>query len=72
MSNYFDPNEFQKYATKHMGISSTTMHKYMSAISQVPVGLTPNIIEERNMNVAIMDVFSRLMMDRNIFLGTGI
>jgi ATP-dependent Clp protease protease subunit len=72
MSNYFDPNEFQKYATKHMGISSTTMHKYMSAISQVPVGLTPNIIEERNMNVAIMDVFSRLMMDRIIFLGTGI
>jgi ATP-dependent Clp protease, protease subunit len=72
MSNYFDPNEFQKYATKHMGISSMTMHKYMSAISNVPVGLTPNIIEERPMNMAIMDVFSRLMMDRIIFLGTGI
>jgi ATP-dependent Clp protease, protease subunit len=55
-----------------MGISSMTMHKYMSAISNVPVGLTPNIIEERPMNMAIMDVFSRLMMDRIIFLGTGI
>jgi ATP-dependent Clp protease, protease subunit len=72
MSNYFDPNDFHKYATKHMGISSMTMHKYMSAISNVPVGLTPNIIEERPMNMAIMDVFSRLMMDRIIFLGTGI
>ena len=37
-----------------------------------PVGLTPNIIEERQMNIAIFDVFSRLMMDRIIFLGTGI
>lgn len=68
----FDPKEFQKYAVKHAGISSATMHKYMSAISKVPVGMTPNIIEERQMNVAIMDVFSRLMMDRIIFLGTGI
>jgi len=72
MNSQFNPNEFQKFATKHMGISSTTMHKYMSAISNVPVGMTPNIIEERTMNVAIMDVFSRLMMDRIIFLGTGI
>ena len=37
-----------------------------------PVGLTPNIIEERPMNIAVFDVFSRLMMDRIIFLGTGI
>lgn len=72
MSNYYDPNEFHKYATKHMGISSMSMDKYMSAIGKVPVGMTPNIIEERSMNVAIMDVFSRLMMDRIIFLGTGI
>lgn len=70
--NHFDPNEFQKYATKHAGISSATMHRYMSAINKVPVGMTPNIIEERQMNIAIMDVFSRLMMDRIIFLGTGI
>jgi len=45
---------------------------YISAVSRVPVGMTPNIIEERQMNVAVMDVFSRLMMDRIIFLGTGI
>jgi len=45
---------------------------YMSAVSNVPLGMTPNIIEERQMNVAVMDVFSRLMMDRIIFLGTGI
>jgi hypothetical protein len=72
MNNPYDSAEFHKYATKHMGISSTTMHKYASAMGQVPVGMTPNIIEERQMNVAIMDVFSRLMMDRIIFLGTGI
>lgn len=46
---------------------------YISAIGgNTPVGMTPNIIEERQMNVAIMDVFSRLMRDRIIFLGTGI
>ncbi|MFY7671256.1 ATP-dependent Clp endopeptidase proteolytic subunit ClpP [Tenacibaculum sp. MEBiC06402] len=62
--------EFEKYATKHQGISSTYYDKIMS--SMYPVGLTPNIIEERQLNVAIFDVFSRLMMDRIIFLGTGI
>ena len=64
--------EFRKYATKHMGISSLSLDKYNSAISNVPVGMTPNIIEERQMNIAVMDVFSRVMMDRIIFLGTGI
>ena len=64
--------EFRKYATKHLGISSLTLDKYTSALPNVPVGMTPNIIEERQMNVAVMDVFSRLMMDRIIFLGTGI
>jgi ATP-dependent Clp protease protease subunit len=74
--------EFEKYAIKDQGISSNTLHSYMkhsvpqtmAAIS--PSGgwgnvtnLTPNIIEERPMNVAIMDVYSRLMMDRIIFLG---
>ncbi len=62
--------EFEKYATKHQGISSMYYDKIMS--SMYPVGLTPNIIEERQLNVAIFDVFSRLMMDRIIFLGTGI
>ena len=62
--------EFKKFATKDQGISSTYYDKIIS--SMTPVGLTPNIIEERQMNIAIFDVFSRLMMDRIIFLGTGI
>lgn len=70
--NNFDANEFRKYAIKHRGISSMVMDDYISAISNTPMGMTPNIIEERQMNVAIMDVFSRLMRDRIIFLGTGI
>ena len=59
-------NEFEKYAVKHRGISSNTLHAYNKY--QV-TNLTPNIIEERPMNVAVMDVYSRLMMDRIIFLG---
>ena len=61
--------EFEKYATRHRGISSTTFAKYTSAIN---ASLTPYIVEERQLNVAQMDVFSRLMMDRIIFLGTAI
>src|ERR1035437_7876406 len=60
--------EFQKYAVKHKGISSATLHSYSGKVTN----LTPYIIEERQLNVAQMDVFSRLMMDRIIFLGTGI
>lgn len=60
--------EFEKYAVKHRGISSATMHSYSNQFTN----LTPYIIEERPMNVASMDVFSRLMMDRIIFLGEGI
>lgn len=60
--------EFEKYAVKHRGISSATLHQYANSIS-MPMALTPNIIEERPMNVAVMDVYSRLMMDRIIFLG---
>ncbi len=70
--NNFDANEFRKYAIKHRGISSMVMDDYYSAINTTPIGMTPNIVEERQMNVAIMDVFSRLMRDRIIFLGTGI
>ena len=62
--------EFKKFAIKDQGISSTYYDKMLS--SMYPVGQTPNIIEERQMNVAIFDVFSRLMMDRIIFMGTGI
>jgi ATP-dependent Clp protease protease subunit len=66
----FNNDEFRKYAIKHQGISSTTVDGYISSMG--PVGMTPYIIEERQLNVAQMDVFSRLMMDRIIFLGTGI
>ena len=59
-------NEFEKYAVKHRGISSNTLNDYNK---YVVTNLTPNIIEERPMNVAVMDVYSRLMMDRIIFLG---
>lgn len=62
--------EFKKYAIKDQGISSTYYDSILS--SMYPVSLTPNIIEERQMNAVAMDVFSRLMMDRIIFLGTGI
>jgi len=65
----FDKDEFRKYATKHQGISSTSYDKYTSILGNY---ISPTIIEERQMNVASMDVFSRLMMDRIIFLGTGI
>lgn len=61
-----DGKEFKKYATKHQGISSMHLDSYIES------SLTPYIIEERSLNVAQMDVFSRLMMDRIIFLGTGI
>ena len=57
--------EFKKYATKHHGVNSLYFDKIVSS-------MTPYIIEERQLNVASMDVFSRLMMDRIIFLGTGV
>src|ERR1043165_2608899 len=59
-------SEFEKYAVKHQGISSNTLNDYSKYLI---TALTPNIIEERPMNVAVMDVYSRLMMDRIIFLG---
>ncbi len=61
--------EFRKYATKHLGISSLTLDKYSSVYGNY---ISPTIIEERQLNVAQMDVFSRLMMDRIIFLGVPI
>ena len=61
-----DEQEFLKYATKHVGISSLHVGQYIES------SMTPYIIEERPMNMTQMDVFSRLMMDRIIFLGTGI
>ena len=62
-------NEFYKYATKHRGINSLGLEKYANTITSY---ISPTIIEERQLNVAQMDVFSRLMMDRIIFLGDQI
>ena len=62
-------NEFYKYATKHCGINSLALEKYTSTVTNY---ISPTIIEERQLNVAQMDVFSRLMMDRIIFLGDEI
>jgi ATP-dependent Clp protease protease subunit len=62
-------NDFRNYAVKHHGISSLHVDKYMSAVSDY---LTPYIIEERPMNITQLDVFSRLMKDRIIFLGVPI
>ena len=65
----FSQDEFKKYAIKHKGISSLNLHRFESATSSY---INPTIIEERQLNVASMDVFSRLMMDRIIFLGVPI
>ncbi|NAW51915.1 ATP-dependent Clp endopeptidase proteolytic subunit ClpP [Elizabethkingia argentiflava] len=62
--------EFRDYAVKHQGVNGLATDQYMGMYG--PTNLTPYIMEERRMNVAQMDVFSRLMMDRIIFLGTGI
>jgi len=65
--------EFRKYALKDRGISSLSLDRYVSRISGVKANyISPTIIEERQLNVATMDVFSRLMMDRIIFLGVPI
>lgn len=65
-----DKNEFRKYAIKHHRIGSQHVDGYLARVNQqVPTSMTPYIIEERQLNVAQMDVFSRLMMDRIIFLG---
>lgn len=76
-------NEFEKFARGHLGISSLALDRYKKvnsvyrvpqALATVPSGayINPSIIEERQMNVAVMDVFSRLMMDRIIFLGVPV
>ena len=62
----YNKDEFNKFATKHLGLNSTHVGSYIES------SMTPYIIEERQMNMSQMDVFSRLMMDRIIFLGTGI
>lgn len=76
----FNKSEFRKYAVKHMGMTGMHVDTYTENTTKQAMnmgmpnvtGLTPYIIEERQLNVASMDVFSRLMMDRIIFLGQGI
>lgn len=62
-------SDFRKYATKHLGMNGLVLDEVVSAQAQY---LNPYILEERQLNVTQMDVFSRLMMDRIIFLGTQI
>lgn len=64
-----NPKEFNKYATLHRGINPLTLERYNKSFSNY---ISPTIIEERQLNIATMDVFSRLMMDRIIFLGVPI
>ncbi len=67
-------NEFKSYATKHLNMNSLALEKYMNFVSASHGGgyVSPSILEERQLNVTQMDVFSRLMMDRIIFLGSPI
>ena len=62
-------NDFKKYATGHLGMSSLHLDNYIDITSSY---ISPTILEERPLNMSQMDVFSRLMMDRIIFLGTAI
>ncbi len=75
-------NDFRNYAVKHLGMNGLSLDQYMSATSSIASAaanpaitssyISPTIIEERQLNVAQMDVFSRLMMDRIIFLSTDV
>lgn len=75
-NNYMTNNDFRNFAVKHAGINGLMLDQYAAATSKsaAPVAsyISPTIIEERSLNVAQMDVFSRLMMDRIIFLGTEV
>ncbi|HCC70500.1 MAG TPA: ATP-dependent Clp endopeptidase proteolytic subunit ClpP [Bacteroidales bacterium] len=66
-----EKDDFKKYATRHIGLSSLAYQQYTSMVNNNSY-ISPTIIEERKLNVASMDVFSRLMMDRIIFLGLPI
>ena len=69
----YNSDEFNKYATGHLGMSSMHLSKYAESVGVPNVhGFTPQVIEERQMNVVGMDVFSRLMMDRIIFMGVPV
>ncbi|MBP1663743.1 MAG: ATP-dependent Clp protease proteolytic subunit ClpP [Bacteroidetes bacterium] len=63
-------NDFRKYATKHLGMNGLSLDEYFKVMNNGYI--SPSILEERQLNVTQMDVFSRLMMDRIIFLGTQV
>lgn len=72
--NHFN-NDFRNYAVKHMGMNGMALDQYSAANAAAAIRssyISPTIIEERQLNVAQMDVFSRLMMDRIIFLSTDV
>jgi len=72
----FDKNEFTKYATRHLGMSSMHLERYINTTTPMAMpnirSFTPAVIEERQLNAVSMDVFSRLMMDRIIFMGVPV
>lgn len=68
----FSQDEFKKYAVQHLGMSTMHLEKYMESSAPNITGFTPQVIEERPMNIVGMDVFSRLMMDRIIFMGVPV
>ncbi|OOQ61180.1 ATP-dependent Clp protease proteolytic subunit [Mucilaginibacter pedocola] len=67
-------NEFRKYAVRHRHVNSLHVDRFISRVNSanLPTAMTPNILEERQLNISQMDVFSRLMMDRIIFLGQAV
>jgi ATP-dependent Clp protease protease subunit len=69
-----DTNEFRKYAVRHRRVNTFALDNFIGQVNTagLPMSMTPNILEERQLNISQMDVFSRLMMDRIIFLGTAV
>jgi ATP-dependent Clp protease protease subunit len=76
LNTMFDKNEFRKYAVRHLGMNSMHLDHYMqsstAAVAPNIKAFTPAVIEERQLNAVQMDVFSRLMMDRIIFMGVPV
>ena len=64
--------EFQRYATQHLGLGSAHLDHYIRTTTPLSNTISPTVIEERSLNMVQLDVFSRLMMDRIIFLGVPI
>jgi ATP-dependent Clp protease, protease subunit len=65
-------NEFRKFAVHHLGISSSNLDRYAQWMQPAVTNMTPNVVEERQMRATVIDVFSRLMADRIVFLGTPV